>query len=196
MAARIQSRAAAGQPGLEHGRIDRGPVHPKQVSAIGGDQHGTCSPAGTLRLEGPTQVKHVGLHSLDRAPGRPLAAYYLALQSDANLVIYPPSGPATWTSNTVSDTLWAGGTLAAGQDLWSPNGQYELIMQTDGKLVEYIYPLKTDGKAVETLEKFSIGATIKSQHGVLNVYSPSHSITLKRINDRSVAEFWKQVDGK
>jgi hypothetical protein len=29
MAARIQSRAAADQPGLEDGRIDRGPVHPE-----------------------------------------------------------------------------------------------------------------------------------------------------------------------
>src|SRR5262249_22757569 len=47
-------------------------------------------------------------------------------------------------------------------------------------------PLKTDGKAVETLEKFSIQATIRSQHGVLNVYSPSHAVTLKRVNDREV----------
>ena len=52
--------------------------------------------------------------------------------------------------------------------------------------VEYVYPLKTDGKAAATLEEFSITATIKSQHGVANVYSPTHAITLKRTNDKEV----------
>ena len=47
-------------------------------------------------------------------------------------------------------------------------------------LVEYVYPLKTDGKATSTLEEFSIEPTIKSQHAVQNVYSPTHAITLKR----------------
>jgi hypothetical protein len=28
-------------------------------------------------------------------------------------------------------------SLSAGQSIWSPNGAYELIMQTDGNLVEY-----------------------------------------------------------
>ena len=36
--------------------------------------------------------------------------------------------------------------------------------RTGWRLVEYIYPLKTDGKATATLEEFSIEATIKSQH--------------------------------
>src|SRR5947208_2902470 len=73
-----------------------------------------------------------------------------------------------------------------------PNGdqkvsvRFTAVAQKEGKLVEYVYPLKTDGKAVETLEKFSISATIKSQHGVLNVYSPSHAVTLKRTNDKEV----------
>ncbi len=64
--------------------------------------------------------------------------------------------------------------------------RFTAVAPREGKLVEYVYPLKTDGKAVETLEKFSVSATIKSQHGVLNVYSPSHSISLKRINDKEV----------
>jgi Ca-activated chloride channel family protein len=64
--------------------------------------------------------------------------------------------------------------------------RFTAVAPKEGNLVEYLYPLKTDGKAVETLEKFSIAATIKSQHGVLNVYSPSHAVTLKRISDREV----------
>src|SRR5262249_25820472 len=45
-----------------------------------------------------------------------------------------------------------------------PNGdqklaiRYHSVSPKEGKLVEYIYPLKTDGKAVETLESFTINA--------------------------------------
>src|SRR5262245_19919711 len=60
------------------------------------------------------------------------------------------------------------------------------VAPKEGKLVAYTYPLKTDGKAIETLEKFSISATVKSQHGVLKVYSPSHGITMKRVSDKEV----------
>jgi Ca-activated chloride channel family protein len=63
--------------------------------------------------------------------------------------------------------------------------RFSAVAGRDKGLVEYIYPLKTDGK-LSTLEKFSLEATIKSQHGVQNVYSPTHAITLKRTNDREV----------
>jgi Ca-activated chloride channel family protein len=64
--------------------------------------------------------------------------------------------------------------------------RYSAVAQREKELVEYIYPLKTDGKAVQTLEKFSLDATIKSQHPIQNVYSPTHAITLKRTNDKEV----------
>ena len=51
-------------------------------------------------------------------------------------------------------------------------------------LIEYVYPLKTDGKATATLKTFSIKATIKSEHGVQNVYSPTHALTVKRNTDK------------
>src|SRR5262249_52111139 len=54
-------------------------------------------------------------------------------------------------------------------------------------LVEYVYPLKGGGKAARTLEKFSIQATVKSQHPVLNVYSPTHALNINRANDREVS---------
>jgi Ca-activated chloride channel family protein len=46
--------------------------------------------------------------------------------------------------------------------------------------------LKTDGKSTATLESFSIQAVLKSQHAIANVYSPTHAITLKRVNDREI----------
>lgn len=63
---------------------------------------------------------------------------------------------------------------------------YTSVAQKDADLVEYVYPLKTDGKATETLEDFSVKATIKSQHAIQNVYSPTHSINITRTNDREV----------
>jgi Ca-activated chloride channel family protein len=65
--------------------------------------------------------------------------------------------------------------------------RFTAVAPREGSLVEYVYPLKTDGKATATLEEFSINATIKSQHPITNVYSPTHSITIKRTNDHEVA---------
>lgn len=44
--------------------------------------------------------------------------------------------------------------------------------------------MRTDGKAAQTLEKFSIDIKLKSQHSITNVYSPSHPITINRPNDK------------
>ncbi|MFO0841229.1 MAG: VIT domain-containing protein [Gemmataceae bacterium] len=64
--------------------------------------------------------------------------------------------------------------------------RYTAVAPKDGKLVEYIYPLKTDGRAVQTLQKFSIAAKVKSQHGLISVYSPSHALSLSRVSDKEV----------
>jgi Ca-activated chloride channel family protein len=61
---------------------------------------------------------------------------------------------------------------------------YTSIAPSDNDLVEYVYPLKTDGKAASTLEKFAINLTLKSQYPLQNIYSPSHAITMTRPNDR------------
>ncbi|HTK75555.1 MAG TPA: VIT domain-containing protein [Gemmataceae bacterium] len=64
--------------------------------------------------------------------------------------------------------------------------RYSSIAPEDGGLIEYVYPLKTDGKATRTLEEFSIKATIKSTHSLLNVYSPTHSISSQRTGERTM----------
>jgi Ca-activated chloride channel family protein len=60
------------------------------------------------------------------------------------------------------------------------------VVPRDGSLAEYVYPLKTDGKASRTLEDFGIQATIQSQHAIQNVYSPTHAISITRSSDREV----------
>ena len=69
------------------------------------------------------------------------------------------------------------------------------VANKEGKLVEYVYPLKTDGKATSTLEEFAITAAIRSEHNVTNVYSPTHSISLKRASDKEVAVTFDQNQG-
>jgi Ca-activated chloride channel homolog len=65
--------------------------------------------------------------------------------------------------------------------------RFTSVASKEGQLVEYVYPLKTNGKATSTLEEFALTATIKSEHHVTNVYSPTHSISLKRASDREVS---------
>jgi Ca-activated chloride channel family protein len=72
---------------------------------------------------------------------------------------------------------------------------FKSVSNSENGVVEFIYPLKTDGKATATLEDFSITATIKSQHGVTNVYSPTHAITLKRTNDKEVVVTFDRNQG-
>jgi Ca-activated chloride channel family protein len=62
--------------------------------------------------------------------------------------------------------------------------KYSYLANNDNGLVDYIYPLKTEGKAARTLEKFSINVTLKSQHPITNIYSPSHAITVSRPNEK------------
>jgi Ca-activated chloride channel family protein len=61
---------------------------------------------------------------------------------------------------------------------------YTSVAQSDHGLIGYVYPLKTDGKSLTTLEKFTIKVDIKSQHPLQNIYSPSHAITMTRPNDK------------
>ena len=66
------------------------------------------------------------------------------------------------------------------------------VAAKDGGIVEYIYPLKTDGKGTRTLEKFSVTVNVKSQNTVQSIYSPTHAIDVKRKGDKeAVVEFEK-----
>ncbi len=61
---------------------------------------------------------------------------------------------------------------------------FKSIAQKEGGLVEYIYPLKTDGKSTSTLEEFSVKISLKSQHAITSIYSPTHSIAMTRKGDK------------
>ena len=62
--------------------------------------------------------------------------------------------------------------------------RFTTALTRESGVIEYQYPLRTDGKATSTLEKFSLDITVKSQHGVQNIYSPTHAIAVRRDSDR------------
>jgi Ca-activated chloride channel homolog len=61
---------------------------------------------------------------------------------------------------------------------------YTAVAPAEDGLVEYVYPLRTDARAVSTLEKFVLSVDLRSQHPIQNIYSPTHAITVTRPNDR------------
>jgi Ca-activated chloride channel homolog len=68
------------------------------------------------------------------------------------------------------------------------------VAQAENGLVEYVYPLKGNGRAAQTLEKFSVNVDLRSQHPLTNIYSPSHAITMTRPSDRrAVISFEKDA---
>jgi Ca-activated chloride channel homolog len=72
---------------------------------------------------------------------------------------------------------------------------YTSVSPQDAGVVEYVYPLKTDGKATQTLEEFAIQATIKSQHPVHNVYSPTHALSVQHPSDREAVVRFERNQG-
>jgi Ca-activated chloride channel homolog len=63
---------------------------------------------------------------------------------------------------------------------------YTALMQKDVGIVEFVYPLKTDGKGTRTLEEFAVKLSIQSQVPIHSVYSPTHAIEIKRKSDKQV----------
>jgi surface antigen len=61
----------------------------------------------------------------------------VVVQNDGNVVAYTPGNQPYWASNSVNSWLVAGDRLLPGQSAYSPNGAYELLMQSDGNLVLY-----------------------------------------------------------
>jgi Ca-activated chloride channel family protein len=72
---------------------------------------------------------------------------------------------------------------------------FSAVAPAENGLVQYRYPLKTDGKAVATLEKFSLTVHLQSQHPLTNIYSPTHAITVTRPGDREASVVFAKNQG-
>jgi Ca-activated chloride channel family protein len=72
---------------------------------------------------------------------------------------------------------------------------FTCVNATEGGLVEYVYPLRTEGKASRTLETFSLDAAITSRHAVQNVYSPTHAVKVTHANDHTARVHFEAKGG-
>jgi Ca-activated chloride channel family protein len=56
---------------------------------------------------------------------------------------------------------------------------YTEVLKSDGGLVKYLYPLSTEKFSRDPLADVSISVRIESQIPILNVYSPSHKVSVR-----------------
>jgi Ca-activated chloride channel family protein len=112
---------------------------------------------------------------VEGAAARQLCANCVRLSQDPGLVDYLGNNMLTVVIPSIRP----------GKDI-NVTVKYSALATQDQGLIEYVYPLKTDGKVTSTLETFSIKATIKGQHAIQNVYSPTHAISVKRTSDHEV----------
>ncbi len=72
---------------------------------------------------------------------------------------------------------------------------FTCVNPTEGGLVEYVYPLRSDGKASRTLEKFTLDCAITSRHAVQNVYSPTHAVKVTHTTDHTARAHFEAKGG-
>jgi Ca-activated chloride channel family protein len=59
------------------------------------------------------------------------------------------------------------------------------LARKEGDVTEYIYPLRTDARSQSRSEGLSLRVTLRSQQRILNIYSPSHSVSIERTSDHA-----------
>jgi len=57
---------------------------------------------------------------------------------------------------------------------------YTEVLKSDGGLVKYLYPMNTEKFSRDPLEDVSLSVRIDSEVPILNVYSPSHKISVRK----------------
>ena len=69
--------------------------------------------------------------------------------------------------------------------------KYSEILKCDFNVCRYWYPLKIEGLSAKPLEEILIKIRIKSKRAIKAIYSPTHSISVKRINDHEAEVYYE-----
>jgi Ca-activated chloride channel family protein len=64
--------------------------------------------------------------------------------------------------------------------------EYSQVLTAENGLVRYVYPLSTEKFSAQPLESVRVSVDVRSQIPIRAVYSPSHSISIDRLDDRHV----------
>lgn len=70
---------------------------------------------------------------------------------------------------------------------------YSHLVDYDGGVHRYVYPMKTDQAATTTLEDFTLTVRIKSKLPIRNLYSPSHRVATSAKGTTGAASFEKSA---
>jgi Ca-activated chloride channel family protein len=73
---------------------------------------------------------------------------------------------------------------------------YTEVLKSDGNLVKYLYPLNTEKFSRDPLKEFSLSARIESQVPILNVYSPSHRVSVRKEGETKVSIGYEETNVK
>jgi Ca-activated chloride channel family protein len=57
---------------------------------------------------------------------------------------------------------------------------YTEVLKSDGGLVKYLYPLNTEKFSRDPLDDVSISVRVESQVPIVNIYSPSHKVSVRK----------------
>jgi Ca-activated chloride channel family protein len=71
---------------------------------------------------------------------------------------------------------------------------YSQILENDGGLVKYVYPLDTERFSASPLEEVVISVRLTSSQEIRAVYSPSHDVAVDRVDDHSVEVSFEASD--
>jgi len=64
---------------------------------------------------------------------------------------------------------------------------YSQVLASDNGVYEYVYPLNTEKFSARLIDEVTVSGKIKSNIPIKTVYSPSHSISVNRKNDRNAS---------
>ncbi len=64
---------------------------------------------------------------------------------------------------------------------------YTSVVAREGDLAEFLFPLKAESRFSQSGQDFSLSGTIKSQHGISVIYSPTHDINIQRKSDKEAS---------
>jgi hypothetical protein len=125
-------------------------------------------------------------------------SFVLTVETNGYLVI-TDNGNATWSTHSSLSAGSPDSTLGSGQSIWSPNGKYELLMQTDGNLVEYgpsgaVWATGTPSSAKEAVMQTDGNFVVYAGGGVTALWQSgtggnSGTFTLNVENNGNIAIF-------
>ena len=68
---------------------------------------------------------------------------------------------------------------------------YKQVLQADGGLIRYVYPLNTEKFSAQPLGDVSVSVSIKSKDAIKAIYSPSHDVSVSRNGEYAATAGWE-----